>query len=89
MQLFPETPGGRARCWFGLAVALLLYVLSVGPAIRICVRTQNLAAQEVSGVIYSPLVALEETPFGTALGRWVRWCYEFPASAEPPPRPTR
>jgi len=64
------------RLWFGLTLGLVLYVMSVGPAVRIYVRTQSTTWHKITAAVYCPLILIDDTALGTALGGWVRWCCE-------------
>jgi hypothetical protein len=65
------------QVWLGFMAVLVCYGLSAGPVIRLYVHTQNPVFGRTLAMVYLPLSVLEDTPAGTALGGWIRWCCEL------------
>jgi hypothetical protein len=75
--------GGRWLAWgVALALLLLLYVLSYGPALYLVDRTG--VGEEALFAAYAPLDWLgERTPLGGPLGRYLGFWDGLAAAAEP------
>ena len=48
--------------WMGLAI--LIYILSIGPAAWLTQRTNNSALNKTEEIVYAPLIAWMDSPWG-------------------------
>jgi hypothetical protein len=68
-------PSGGGVMWrflvLGLAL-LALYVLSVGPAVRIHRRTKNARVRTTLELLYAPVERLSNTPLKEPLVVWIK-----------------
>jgi hypothetical protein len=66
-----NSAGGLGGPWLWVAVGIVFYILSVGPAARIHAETKSPAFQKAIEMFYAPVIAMEGTAFGELLGKWV------------------
>ena len=87
-SVMAETKGKTSSLWLWLGITLgagILYVLSVGPAVRLCER--KVLPGTVITTFYRPLRILDGTPFQHLLQVYMRfWApppreVDFPTSA--------
>jgi hypothetical protein len=69
---------GGALWAIGVALALVLYPLSIGPAVALFVRSgEPPALERVFTVIYAPVGLLDEVPIAAdMLQGYLKWWYE-------------
>jgi hypothetical protein len=61
----------RGGLWIWLPLILILYLLSVGPAVRIHDRTTSAALRNTIEGFYAPIESLQSTPLRAPLDWWV------------------
>ena len=59
--------------WLWLALSVVLYVLSVGPAVRIHDNAKSASVRSAIEVFYTPLELIQWTPLSRPLQAWIQW----------------